>query len=222
MHGRLRFLALAAVGLAVATVAALLGTWAAQPPVTGQPIAAPVTEETTPPVETTTPAETYSTETPPTSFANPSSSSSTNTRPAGAPVTIAKRKTIATAPSCPTLITGTEIARLTGTTAAPEPNDPGFCGFDLASGGSPAGVATIVLVPTTDAPGAEPTTFEGNTAYRTTTVTTTCDLRVALTDDPSAPFRALWVTLVLTKATESTCPTVEKLAKIVFDKLPDG
>jgi hypothetical protein len=214
MQGRLRFLALVAVGLVVATVAALISTWA-QSPVPGQSIDAPVTETTTAPVETT-PEETFSPEptTPATTFPS--------TRPTEAPVTIKKRKTITTPPSCSTFITGTEIAQLTGTTAAPEANDKGFCGFDLASGGSPAGVAMIVLVPSTESQGAQSTTFEGNTAYRTTTVSTTCDLRVALTDDQSAPFRALWVTLVLTKATESTCRTVEKLTKIVFDKLPDG
>jgi hypothetical protein len=220
MHGRLRLLALAAVGLAVATVAALVVSRLQLGPVPGVPIAVQQAT-TTPPVEQP-PAEDTPTSESTTSTTTATTLSGPRTTATGAPVTIAKRKTFTAAPSCSTLITGTEIAQLTSTTASPEPSDKGFCGFDLASGGSPAGVAMIVLTPSTDAQGAELTTFEGNTAYRTSTVSTTCDLRIALTEDQRAPFRALWVTLVLTKATESTCPKVDQLAKIVFDKLPDG
>jgi hypothetical protein len=219
MHGRFRLLALAALGLAVATVAALVVSRLQLGPVPGIPVAIQEVT-TTPPVEPPPPVEDTPTSEVPTTPA--STLSGPTTTATGAAVTVANRKTITTAPSCSTLITGTEVARLTGTTASPEPPDNGFCGFDLASGGSPAGVAMVVLTPSTDSQGAEVTTFEGNTAYRTTTASTTCDLRIALTEDRTAPFRALWVTLVLNKSTEPTCPTVEKLAKIVFDKLPNG
>ncbi|MEV4314624.1 hypothetical protein [Actinocrispum sp. NPDC049592] len=219
MQGRFRLLALAAVGLVVATAAALVVSKLQLAPVSGQPIAIQqTTTNTEPPLPETTESEFPSSPPSATTLSGPSTTTSTGTS-----VTIAKRKTVSTAPSCSTLITGSEIAQLTSATASPEPSDQGgFCGFDLAAGGGPAGVAMIVLTPSTDAQGAEPTTFEGNTAYRTTTASTTCDLRIALTEDQHAPFRALWVTLVLTNATESTCPKVEKLAKIVFDKLPDG
>jgi hypothetical protein len=220
MHGRLRLLALAAVGLAVATVAALVVSWLQRASVAGVPIAIQETAPTaTAPAEPTVTETTTSEETP--TERTPTSTTS-STQSAAGTVTIAKRKTVTAAPSCPTLITGSQVAELTGTTASPEPDDKGFCGFDLAHGGSPAGVAMVVLTPSTEAQGAETTSFEGNTAYRTTTALTTCDLRVALTDDQSAPFRALWVTLVLNTATQSTCPTVDQLAKLVFDKLPNG
>jgi hypothetical protein len=221
MHGRFRLLALAAVGLVVATSAALVVSRLQLGPVPGVPIAVQeVPTATTPPDEPPATEESTPTSKPSTPTATTLSGPSTTA--SGAPVTVAKRKTITTPPSCSTLITGTEIARLTGASATPEPSDKGYCGFDLAKGGSPAGVTMIVLTPSTDSQGAELTTFEGNTAYRTTTAMTTCDLRIALTDDQRAPFRALWVTLVLNTSTESTCPTVDKLAKIVFDKLPDG
>ncbi|TCO52558.1 hypothetical protein [Actinocrispum wychmicini] len=228
MHGRFRLLALAVVGLAVATVAALLASRIRIGSVAGSPAAAPQT--TIPETPSSEPADTESatsTESSTTSMFPPTSLTTSSSRQPPWSVTIAKRKTVATAPACATLITGAEVARLTGTTAAAEPADQGYCGFDLATGGNAAGVAMVVLTPSADtqradAQSPEVTSFEGNTAYRTTSAASTCDLRIALTDDQSAPFRALWVTLVLNTATESTCPTVDKLAKIVFDKLPNG
>lgn len=227
MHGRLRLLALAAVGLAVATVAALVASrLELGSVVNGIPAAAPVTARTTEsePTVTEFPTEPTTSTEPSTTYSLPTTSATTSsTSTSGGPVTVTKRRTVATAPACPSLVTNAEVGQLTGTTASPEPASAGYCGFDLSSGGSANGVLLVVLTRTTDSgPAAQATTFEGNSAYRTTTAVTTCDLRVALTDDQSAPFRALWVSLALTTATESTCPTVDKLAKMVFDKLPNG
>jgi hypothetical protein len=228
MHGRLRLLALAAVGLAVATVAALIASrLQLGSVVNGVPAAAPATSQTAEPEPTVTefPTAPTTSREPSTTYSLPTSSSTfgTSTSTASGPVTVTKRKTVTTAPACPSLVTNAEIGRLTGTTASPEPASAGYCGFDLSSGGSANGVVLVVLTGTTDSgPGAQATTFEGNSAYRTTSAVTTCDLRVALTDDQSAPFRALWVSLALNTATESTCPTVDKLTKMVFDKLPNA
>jgi hypothetical protein len=224
MQGRFRLLALVALGLAVATIAALIVS-RIQPQGSEQGVpAAPTETETTAdtPTSTETTSEPSSTEQTTTSTSTFTSTSTSTSSSSSGPVTIAVRKAVTTAPSCPALITGPEITQLTATTATPEQDDKGYCGFDLASGGSAAGVVMVVLTQSTDAQGAEATTFEGNTAYRTTTAATTCDLRVALTDDLSAQFRALWVTVVLTKETSTTCPVVEKVAKTVFDKLPNG
>jgi hypothetical protein len=212
MESRLRFLALMALGLAVATVAAMVVTWAQRQPVAGVPLAIQETTTTPPPAETT-----------PTTLDGPTTTPSRPTRttkPSAAPLTIANRKTVTNPPPCASLVTKAQIADLTGATPAQEPEDKGYCGFNLATGGSPAGVAMVVLTPSTDVQGGEATTFEGNTAYRTSTAANTCDLRIALTDDPAANFRALWVTLVIVNATEPICPKVDRLAKLVFDKLP--
>jgi len=227
MHGRLRLLALAAVGLAVATVAALVASrLELGSVVNGIPAAAPVTKQMTEPEPTVTefPTAPPTSNEPSTTYSLPTPSTTTyGTSTASGPVTVTKRKTVTTAPACPSLVTNAEVGQLTGTSASPEPATAGYCGFDLSSGGSANGVVLVVLTGATDSgPGAQATTFEGNSAYRTTTTVTTCDLRVALTDDQSAPFRALWVSLALNTATESTCPTVDKLAKMVFDKLPNA
>lgn len=214
MESRLRFLALMALGLAVATVAAMVVTWAQRAPVAGVPLA---TQET--------PSSTSVAEETPTTFNGPTTTPSRpprTTRSSAPPLTITNRKTVTTAPPCASLITKAQIADLTGATPAQEPEEKGFCSFNLAKGATAAGVAMVVLTPANDVRGTEQTTFEGNTAYRTTTATNTCDLRIALTDDPTAPFRALWVTLVITNSAEPVCPKVERLAKLVFDKLPTG
>jgi hypothetical protein len=138
-------------------------------------------------------------------------------------VTISKRKTITTPPACASLVTPAQIGQLTGTTASPEPEDKGFCSYTLTKpGGGPAGITLVVLTSALDTQNTQETTFEGNTAHRLSTQTTTCDIRVALTDDRSAPYRVLWVSMVLSPPAEPICSTVEKLAKVVFDKLPNG
>ncbi|CAM4295249.1 hypothetical protein KIPE111705_46665 [Kibdelosporangium persicum] len=152
----------------------------------------------------------------------PSSTSYPTTTTSGPPLTIANRKVITTPPACASFVTPADIGRLTGTTAHAEPEDKGFCGYTLDRSGTPAGVALIVLNESLDAQNTEPTTFEGNSAYRLSTVDTTCDLRVALTDDQSVKYRVLWVSLVLSGPSEPVCGTVEKLARHVFGKLPGG
>lgn len=137
-------------------------------------------------------------------------------------MTIANRKTITTAPACASIVTPAEIGRLTGTAATQEPEDKGFCGFTLTRSGTPAGVVLVVLTQAMRDQSAERTTFEGNTAYHLTTTETTCDLYVALTDDQTAPYRVLWVSVVLTGPTEPICTTADKLAKSAFAKLPAG
>ncbi|MET0132445.1 MAG: hypothetical protein ABW215_02520 [Kibdelosporangium sp.] len=220
MQNRLRFLALMAVGLAVATVAALIGNWAQRESATGTVLAETTTSAPAPTEESTPSYEPEPEPTTTTRTTSPTTTSSSNG------LTIATRKTVTTPPpACAALVTKTEITQLTGATATPEtatqePEDSVFCSFNLTRSGTPAGLVLVVLTPTTESKGSEKTTFAGNTAYRTTTATSTCDLRVALTDDSIAKFKALWVTVVLTDASESTCPKVEQLAKTVFDKLP--
>lgn len=225
MHGRFRLLALAVVGLAVATVAALLASRIRLG--SGAETTAGAPQTTIPETTSSQPTLTEPTTEPSTTSSTFSPSSLTTSSSQQQPLTIATRKTVNTAPACTKLITGGDIARLTGTTAAAEPAEQGYCGFDLTHDGGAVGVAMVVLTQATDTQATdtltpEVTTFEGNTAYRTTSTASTCELRIALTDDQGTPFRALWVRLVLNTATDSVCPTVDKLAKLVFDKLPNG
>lgn len=185
----------------------MTGTPVAAGPDTTAPSDTSVTTTSEPPYPTTEPS--YPT--------RPSLPTTTS----GPPLTIAKRKTITTAPACASFVTPADIGRLTGTTANAEPEDKGFCSYTLDRSGNPAGVALIVLNATLDAQNTESTTFEGNTAHRLSTIDTTCDLRIALTDDTTVPYRVLWVSLVLSGPTEPICTTVEKLARHVFGKLPD-
>jgi hypothetical protein len=195
-------------------------------PVGGAPVAAGSTV-----VETTAPHDDFPTETTEPSLPTPPSVPSpgsfslppTTRTSSNTPVTISKRKTITTPPACASLVTPAQIGQLTGTTASPEPEDKGFCSYTLTKpGGGPAGITLVVLTSALDTQNTQETTFEGNTAHRLSTQTTTCDIRVTLTDDRSAPYRVLWVSMVLSPPAEPICSTVEKLAKVVFDKLPNG
>jgi hypothetical protein len=145
----------------------------------------------------------------------------TTTRTSSSQVTIAKRKTVTTPPACATLVTTAQIGQLTGTTATAEPEDKGFCSYTLARSGRPAGITLVVLTQQFEAGDSQETVFEGNTAHRLSTQPTSCDLRVALTDDQTSDYRVLWVSMVLASPGEPLCQTAEKLAKAVFDKLPD-
>jgi hypothetical protein len=164
----------------------------------------------------TTPSEPPPSDEYPTETSRPTS---TTTRTSSARVSVTTPKTITTPPSCAAMITKAEIGRLTDTTATQEPEDKGYCSYTLTRSGQPAGIALVVLNQTLEAPNSQTTTFEGNTAHRSLQQTA-CDLRVALSDDESAEFRVLWVSVVLTNPGGSVCETTDKLAKAVFDKLP--
>jgi hypothetical protein len=193
-------------------------------PIEGSPVAVG-----SPAVETTAPIDDFPTEPaePTSTFpSSPTTSSTTTTRTSSsAPPTITKRKTITTPPACSALVTPAQIGQLTGTTASPEPEDKGFCSYTLSRPGGPAGITLVVLtsaLASQNAGSMSETTFEGNTAHRLSTQATTCDIRVALTEDQSSSYRVLWVSVVLSSPTEPVCSTVDKLAKAVFDKLPSG
>ncbi|MFC0112885.1 hypothetical protein [Kibdelosporangium aridum] len=199
----------------VCGVALVSLTAACTQPTEGTPVAAApgdtvITTTEEPPYPTTEPSY-------PTHTTRPSLPTTTTSGP---PLAIAKRKTLTTAPACATFVTPTDVGRLTGTTATAEPEDKGFCSYTLDRSGTPAGVAMIVLHESLDAENTQSTTFEGNSAFRLTTIDTTCDLRIALTDDQSVKYRVLWVSLVLSGPAEPICTTVEKLARHVFGKLP--
>ncbi|GAB3877087.1 hypothetical protein GCM10029964_025490 [Kibdelosporangium lantanae] len=136
-------LALAAVGLAVATVAALVASrLQLGSVVNGIPAAAPATVQPTrsEPTVTEFPTATTLPSEPSTSYSLPTTTATTtSTSTASAPVTVTKRKTVTTAPACPSLVTNAEVGQLTGTTASPEPATAGYCGFDLSIGGSAKG-----------------------------------------------------------------------------------
>jgi hypothetical protein len=192
-------------------------------PTDGTPVAvdSPVVETTPPiddfPTESTEPTEPSRPPRPSSGSQSPTTRTSSNT-----PVTISKRKTITTPPACASIVTPAQIGQLTGTTASPEPEDKGFCSYTLARPGGPAGITLVVLTSALDTQTTQATTFEGNTAHRLSTQTTTCDIRVALTDDQTSSYRVLWVSIVLSAPAEPICSTVDKLAKSVFDKLPTG
>ncbi|MBP2330950.1 hypothetical protein JOF56_011335 [Kibdelosporangium banguiense] len=209
------------IGRIVCALGLVLLVSACMQPVDGAPVAAEG-----PAAETTTAVDDFPTEsTEPTGPTRPRSSSSspTTTRTSSnTDVTITNRKTISTPPACATLVTPAQIGQLTGTTATPEPEDKGFCSYTLARPSGPAGITLVVLTSALDTQNTEETTFEGNTAHRLSTQATTCDIRVALTDDRTSPYRVLWVSIVLSAPAEPLCSTVEKLAKSVFDKLPSS
>lgn len=194
-------------------VALVLSAAACTQPTEGTPLAAAPSDS----IITTTQEPPY-----PTEPSYPSTTTRPTTTTSGPPLTIAKRKTLTTAPACGTFVTPADISRITGTTATAEPEDAGFCNYTLDRSGTPAGIALVVLTETIDPQNTEATTFEGNTAHRLSTVDTTCDLRIALTDQQAVKYRVLWVSLVLNGPTEPICATVEKLAKHVFSKLPDN
>ncbi|ALG07951.1 hypothetical protein [Kibdelosporangium phytohabitans] len=207
---------------ALSAFATALTATACTASITGTPMAAaPTVTDSAEPDVTTTPEEPYPTPpSDPTSTSHPSMPSSTRT--SEPPPTIAKRKTITVAPACSTFVTPAAIGNVTGTNATAEPEDKGFCSYTLTRSGNPAGIALVVLTAGLETKGTTPTTFEGNTAHRLSTADTTCDLRIALTDDQSARYRVLWVSLVLTGHTEPVCAAVDKLAAQVFAKLPDS
>lgn len=212
-----RFVCAALAALGTACTAAACST-----PVGGQPIAViePTLTGSAEPDVTTSRAE-PTTSASPTSTSRPSGTTSTP----GPPLTIARRKTITTAPACAALVTPDDIGRVTGASATAEPEDTGFCGYTLTRSGTPAGVLLVVLTAEQATAGTATgtdTTFEGNTAQRLSTVDTTCDLRIALTDDNAARYRVLRVSLVLTGSAEPACATADKLARHVFANLPGG
>lgn len=206
-----------AAALAATTTALTAAACAA--PITGNPVAAEPAVTNSPTPDVTTTEESY-----PTPPSDPTSAprltTPTTTTTSEPPVTIAHRKTITTAPACSTFVTVDDIGNVTGTNASAEPEDKGFCSYTLTRSGNPAGIALVVLTSSLETKGTTPTTFEGNTAHRRNTVDTTCDLRIALTDDRSAQYRVLWVSLVLTGHDEPVCAVVDKLATKVFGKLP--
>jgi hypothetical protein len=137
-------------------------------------------------------------------------------------VTIGTPKVLADQPDCANVVTAEQVTQATGMPATPKSVTRGFCTYDLKAGSQPTGLALITFSSTIENAGSEPFTFEGNSASRKLTSNTTCDLRIALNDNRSSMYRSLWVTLLVFKPSEPVCDGANKLAKVVWDKLPNG